>query len=175
MKIACQRLTFGLLFHLAIIFQLSAQSTHTTNIILLRHAEKDTTVSGLAMMKADPPLSKAGQKRAETLLTALKDFQPDKIYSTHFNRTQATVAPLAKKFGLGITFYDTKNQLALAEQLKKELGKTIVVVGHSNSIPALVNAITGTSNYPDLADNEYNKIWIITIQEGKITERQIRY
>jgi broad specificity phosphatase PhoE len=83
--------------------------------------------------------------------------------------------PIAKKYKKGICIYDPKNQSTFAEMLKGLKGKTILVVGHSNSIPALVNLLIGQAKYANLADNEYDKIWILNIGNGKITETQIHY
>lgn len=78
----------------------------TTTFILLRHAEKDTSLPNATMMKADPPLTKAGEARAVQLLTILKDFKPDIIYSTNYIRTRAMVIPLSEKFGKEIVVYN---------------------------------------------------------------------
>jgi broad specificity phosphatase PhoE len=54
-------------------------------------------------------------------------------------------------------------------------GKTILVVGHSNTIPALVNLLIGSAKYANLADTEYDKIWILRFENGKYTETQFQY
>ncbi len=51
----------------------------STTIILLRHAEKDTG--------DNPPLSTAGEKRAERLPALFPGIMPDAFYSTPFTRT----------------------------------------------------------------------------------------
>ena len=68
--------------------------------ILIRHAEKDTTVQGSTTMNANPPLSKQGLKRAKKLVKALKKYSVDEIYSTDFVRTKTSVEPLSSKFPL---------------------------------------------------------------------------
>jgi phosphohistidine phosphatase SixA len=83
--------------------------------------------------------------------------------------------PIASKYRIGISSYDPKNQVAFAEQLKAMKGKIVLVVGHSNTTPALVNLLIGTAKYANLADNEYNKIWILQFENGKCTESQIQY
>lgn len=75
---------------------LSVVHAQTSTYILLRHAEKDTTAAGATMMKADPPLSEQGQKRAEKLVQTLAGYIPDEIYSTNYIRTRSTVLPLSK-------------------------------------------------------------------------------
>jgi len=147
----------------------------TTTIILLRHAEKDSSVAGSTMMKADPPLTKAGEQRAERLLEVLKAYQPDIIYSTDYTRTKATVAPLAKKFSKEVKLYDPKNLAAFAEQLLQQPGKTIVVAGHSNTTPSLVNLLIKENKYPNLDESVYGQFWIVTIVDGKAVAKVMIY
>jgi 2,3-bisphosphoglycerate-dependent phosphoglycerate mutase len=167
-----RNITKTLLIGVTLLFAISclqAQSK-TTTIILLRHAEKDTSAAGSKMMQADPPLFKEGKTRAENLILALNDYKPDAIYSTNYNRTRSTVEPLAQKYKIEIGSYDPRNQKALAEQLKSMNGKTIVVVGHSNTIPRLVNLIIDAEGkYPDMDDSVYNKLYIVKITEGSAT------
>lgn len=147
----------------------------TTTIILLRHAEKDTSVAGSTMMKADPPLTKAGEQRAARLLEVLKAYQPDAIYSTNYIRTKATITPLAKKFNKEIQVYEPKNLAAFAEQLIQQQGKTLVVAGHSNTTPSLVNLLIKENKYPNLDDGEYGQFWIVTITDGRAVVKLMNY
>lgn len=176
MKNSCQRFFLCLLFVLIAVIQINAQSkSDKTTIILIRHAEKDTSTAGSTMMQADPPLSDKGVQRAGKLIETLKSFTIDSIFSTNFNRTRSTVQPIASKSGIGIKSYDPKDQAAFAMLLKAMQGKTILVVGHSNTIPSLVNLLIGTAKYANLADNEYDKIWILRLENGKYTDSQIQY
>ena len=153
-----------------VLFMLMAISnahSQTSTYILLRHAEKDTSAAGSTMMKADPPLTKEAEKRAESLLEVLKAYSPDLIYSTNFTRTRSTVTPLAKKFNKEIQFYDPKLLTVFAEELLLQKGKTIVVAGHSNSTPALVNLLIKENKYPNLDESVYNQLWIVTVTDGK--------
>lgn len=176
MKISCQKICIAWVLIILSFFQLNAQSTSSgTTIILLRHAEKDTGSEGSTMMQADPPLSEKGIQRSGKLLETLKIYHIDSIFSTNFNRTRNTVLPVATKFGINVSLYDPKNQAALADKLTKMKGRTVLVVGHSNTIPALVNLLIGTDKYANLGDNEYDKIWILHFEEGKYTEKQIQY
>jgi 2,3-bisphosphoglycerate-dependent phosphoglycerate mutase len=152
-----------LLFLMVCMLQLQAQ---TSTYILLRHAEKDTSQAGSTMMKADPPLTEQGKKRAESLIKVLKAYTPDRIYSTQYLRTQSTVAPLAKKFHQTIEVYDPKQLEQFSNELLAMSGKTIVVAGHSNTTPALVNLLIHENRYPPLDESVYNQLWIVTIQDG---------
>lgn len=160
--------SFIALMLLASFYGAKAQSK-TTTIILVRHAEKEVVTNGDKALQADPPLSAEGKTRAENLITALKDHTPNAIFSSNYERTRATVTPLAVKNGIVIQYYDPRNQQVLAEKLKTLTGQTIVVCGHSNTVPGLVNLLTGENKYQNLDESVYNKIFIVTIADEKVS------
>lgn len=131
-----------------------------TTIILLRHAEKDTTV------KKDPPLTEVGKQRAERLKQALAAWKPDVLYSTATTRTMHTLMPLATQYNKQIQTYSANDQPGFAQLLKQQAGKTVVVAGHSNTIPQLANLLVGMDVYTDIPDNEFGRVWIITMTDG---------
>jgi 2,3-bisphosphoglycerate-dependent phosphoglycerate mutase len=147
----------------------------TTTIILLRHAEKDTSAAGSTMMRANPALSKEGEARAARLPEVLKAYKPDLIYSTDYTRTKATVAPLANKFGKEIQLYDPRNLADLADKLRGMDGKTVIVVGHSNTTPFLANILIRDEKYQNMDESVYNQYWVITIKDGKAEAKQLTY
>ncbi len=160
---------------IVLLFFTAAVNAQTTTFILLRHAEKDTSSYGSMMMNADPPLSKAGELRAERLINVLAAFKPDIIYSTNYKRTKATAAPLAAQSGKEIQLYDPKKLPLFADSLLLVKGKTIVVVGHSNTTPALVDLLIKENKYAALDDAEYGTYWIVTLQNGKAIEEVRKY
>ncbi|MFY8089937.1 MAG: phosphoglycerate mutase family protein [Chitinophagaceae bacterium] len=141
--------------------------------ILIRHAEKDTTVQGSTTMNANPPLSKQGLKRAIKLVKALKKFTVDEIYSTDFTRTKTTVEPLSVKKEIEVKIYNHKQLKEFAKELVAKQNKIIVIAGHSNSTPALVNLIIKKETYPALDESVYNKIYIVT-QNGNDFSVEVR-
>ena len=42
------------------------------------------------------------------------------------------------------------------------MGKTVLVVGHSNTTPQFVNAILGVDRYSDIQDNNNANLYIVT-------------
>ena len=118
-----------------------AQKNETTTLILVRHAEKDTG--------DNPSLSLLGKQRAEKLPSLFPNAKPDEFYSTAYNRTVQTLEPWANARGKTIQTYDAGNQADFASRLKTQKGKTIVVAGHSNTIPTLANLLLNTSKYSD--------------------------
>ena len=143
---------------------ISVKENGVTKIILFRHAEKGNDGTN------DPDLTFKGEERAKKIAFILEDFNVDKIYSTPFVRTQKTVAVLASKKELETTNYDAKDQSFAASLLKNEKGKTIVVVGHSNTIPMLVNKLIGKEIYNELSETEYGKFWVLTFSNGNFID-----
>ncbi|MBS1628000.1 MAG: histidine phosphatase family protein [Bacteroidetes bacterium] len=151
----------------AVIFCLKSFSQ--TTIILLRHAEKDTTIQGSTTMNANPPLSEKGKHRAIRLMNELKNYYPNLIYSTDYIRTKSTIQPIAQKFKKEIILYNVKEQNKLADELLAMENKTIIVVGHSNTIPLLANMLMKQNLFTLMDDSDYKHYWIITIKNAKAT------
>jgi len=131
----------------------------TTTVMLVRHAE--TTGSGSARN-----LSEIGQKRAAELAQALKDIPIKAVYSTNYNRTMQTAAPIAEQKGLSVQSYNPSNLGGFADDLlAKHKGETVLVVGHSNTTPALTNVLVGANTYENFPETEYDNLFIATVVE----------
>jgi 2,3-bisphosphoglycerate-dependent phosphoglycerate mutase len=145
---------------LLILFSLSfamAQHTAITTIILMRHAEKISDGTD------DPDLKPEGMQRAKRLAALLENTAIDAIYSTHFKRTKNTVGPLAKEKGKDIQVYESLKAEALQKLVAQYSGGTIVIAGHSNTVPAMVNALIGKEEYKTFDDTDYGNLFIITV------------
>jgi broad specificity phosphatase PhoE len=155
----------------------SALNAQKQRFIILRHAEKDTTVAGSQMMQADPPLNAKGQDRAQSLIQEFKKYKISKIYSTNYNRTKSTVMPLANTIGLSINNYDPKQLKTFADELEAEANhsKTILIVGHSNTSPKLVNLLIKKDQFKDLDESIYDTYWIVTYKNGKTKAKRMKY
>ncbi|TXH29333.1 MAG: phosphoglycerate mutase [Cyclobacteriaceae bacterium] len=148
-------LTLLFLFSLS----LAASAQTQTTIILVRHAEKGTDDP------KDPELSEAGKQRAQHLAEVLKEIKVDAIYSTPYKRTRNTVAPLAVAKGISVLNYDPSKKEEIDQLLQKFAGGTIVVVGHSNTIPGLANYLTGKSDFQNFDDSDYDNLLVVTVVE----------
>lgn len=133
----------------------------TTTLYLLRHAEK-------ADASADPDLSAAGKERAQKLAAFFKDIPLAAAYATPYKRTQQTVQPVAQLYKLEITSYNP-SALDLNAVMKQYEGKNVVIAGHSNTIPNYINKLLGEHRYPDIAESEFNHLYIVTFAGGKAT------
>ncbi|MBL7863014.1 MAG: histidine phosphatase family protein [Cyclobacteriaceae bacterium] len=135
-----------------------------TTFILLRHAEKVNDGTG------DPELSEAGVLRAKNLMNLLQKNAIDAIYSTPYKRTRNTVMPLATTRMLPVQDYDGLTMEQIDHMIGKHGGGTVLVVGHSNTIPGIVNFLTGKNEYKNFEETEYGNLIIVTVfEKGKKT------
>jgi len=151
-------LCFALLLTLPTFAQDSKSNEKTTTYYFIRHAEKDRSDK----TNKDPNLIQKGVLRAAKWSFVLENIEFDAVYSTNYNRTKQTAQPTAEKKGVEVTIYDPR-QLFSEEFANNTLGKTILVVGHSNTTPAFVNAVLGTKKYDSIDDNNNANLYIVTI------------
>ncbi|RYY19723.1 MAG: histidine phosphatase family protein [Cytophagaceae bacterium] len=141
----------------------AAASPPATIIYLVRHAEKDPT-PGLA----DPLLTPAGQARAQALRQKLAGKHPAALFTTDTRRTRATLAPLAQATGLTPLVYSPKDADAFAIRLYKEYaGKTVVVVGHSNTLLPLLAALGVKTPLLEIPEAKYDYLFKVELREGQ--------
>jgi phosphohistidine phosphatase SixA len=137
----------------------------TTTYFLVRHAEKDLSDPD----NQNPKLTEAGKIRSENWAKMLVDTPVDMVYTTNYIRTRKTAEPIAKNKKLELALYNPRNLYDSRFQ-KKTKGKTVVIVGHSNTIPALVNKIIGKEKYSTIDEKIYGKLFIIKITGDIITD-----
>jgi broad specificity phosphatase PhoE len=138
-------------------------------IFLVRHAER---ADAGTTPQADPPLSSAGQARAQKLAAMLADAGITSIVTTELVRTQQTAAPLATKLGVTPETVAADNPTGVVATLKISHGNEIVlVVGHSDTLPAILKAY-GKADVA-IADSEYDNLFIIVPATGTFT--RLRY
>ncbi|TMM31279.1 histidine phosphatase family protein [Polaribacter aestuariivivens] len=141
----------------------SCNSQETTTYYLIRHAEKDRTDK----TNRNPELNEDGLKRAQNWVNYFENINLDAVYSTNYNRTIQTATPTATSKGLQVLKYDPRNMYSddFAEETK---GKTVLIVGHSNTTPAFANKILDENKYEDLFDNDNSSLFIVTIKGDEI-------
>jgi len=133
---------------------------------LIRHAEKVRTDK----TDRDPHLTQVGQERAENWSKILKEVPFDIVYSTSYHRTKETAQPLAMAKNLPITLYNPRT-LYDAEFQEQSKGKIVLVVGHSNTTPALANKIIGQEKYPQIDDDKNGNLYILQVSPQGVTSQ----
>lgn len=135
-----------------------------TQYYFIRHAEK-------ADSSKNPDLSEKGIERAQQWKALFSDINFDAVYSTDFNRTLQTIQPIVAGNNQLLKIYNPK--MIDVELFKKETqGKTILIVGHSNTVPNMVNQIIKENKYADIAENQFGNLYIITLFENQ-TQSQL--
>ena len=136
-------------------------------VFLVRHAEK-------VDQSRNSDLSEDGYLRAEELARTLADASIGHIHSTDFIRTRKTAEPVAALFGLEIELYDHKDLFAFSDSLKARGGRHLVV-GHSGTTPDLVDILGGDPGTAIEENNEYDRLYIITISKYEVNTVLLRY
>ena len=142
----------------ALMLTVPAAASAQSVVFVVRHAER-ADAGMMAASGADPDLSAAGHSRAESLAPALRDARITAIYVTEFKRTRQTAEPLAKLLGLEPAVLSSKDTDGLAQRVKSSTGN-VLVVGHSNTVPTLIEALAGEA--VTVGDSDYDNLFLVT-------------
>lgn len=123
-------------------------------VYIVRHAERaDDEKLSL--------LSPQGRQRASRLARMLRDAGITKIFVSEYGRTAQTAEPLAAHLGIKPDAV-AADDLATLLHLVRAAGPRarVLVVGHSDTIPALLNAL-GCKPQVTIAKNEYDNLFVV--------------
>lgn len=149
----------------------SAAVAQPSTVIVVRHAEK------ASQTESDPVLSDAGTQRAKDLAAALADAGVTSVITTQFQRTRLTAAPTIEALKTTTTVVPTTSGAAhvadvVAAIKSQPAGSTVLVVGHSNTVPAIIAALGGPK-MPNMCDSKYSPMFILEMN-GASPPRLIR-
>ena len=83
-----------------------------------------------------------------------------------FLRTKNTAQPWARAHRLEIQEYHPSAKRPLDWVTLNNTPKTIVIIGHRNTIPKLANALICSNFYEEYPDSEYGSVLMISGQPG---------
>ena len=132
-------------------------------IFVIRHMRKDAG--------DDPSLSAAGAAEAARLAELLKGRGIAAIFVTPTRRSRETAEPLAKATGAPIETYDPRENAALARRVAVVPG-SVLIVGHSNTVPAIVAAVGGTAPGA-MTEEDYGRLFAVERATGKTVESSL--
>jgi broad specificity phosphatase PhoE len=143
----------------ALLSTASVSAAQPSMVILVRHAERAAAPTG------DPVLTEAGVQRALDLAAALADAKVGSIITTQFQRTQLTARPLAEARHMTPIIVNASGGAAHIDAVAaavraRPAGEVVLVVGHSNTIPAIIAALGGP-RLPDLCDAQYASLFVL--------------
>ena len=139
-----------------------SHSQEITTYYFIRHAEKlrvDKT-------ERNPNLNLKGFKRAEAWKEVFSNISFDAIYSTDYTRTRLTAKPTADSKNLPILIYNPRDMYSKIFQNQTK-GKTILVVGHSNTTNVFANKVIGFDKYQEIKDDNTSNLYIVTLTDKK--------
>jgi broad specificity phosphatase PhoE len=133
-------------------------------VILVRHGERAALAND-----NDPPLTMAGEARARALAQTLEGTRVDAVLVTERQRTQMTARPLVQARGLTPQVVSLQSGPAhvdsVAAAVRRHAGRTVLVVGHSNTVPGIIRALSGLQ-LADLCDGEYANLYVLVLRPG---------
>ena len=140
-----------------------AQRAATTTVILVRHAEKNTSNPA----DPNPGLTPAGEQRARDLLAAIRRRPVRGIITTDLARTRLTALPVAQHFRITPEEVQAGGDIqvhvrTVADLVRAHRGHTVLVVGHSNTVTKIIAALGGPA-LGDICDDAYSNLFTLVI------------
>ena len=136
-------------------------TANSTTVVVVRHAEKQPDGGD------DPPLSAAGEARAALLARMFGDRREgciDAIYVAPTLRSRSTAAPLAARIGVMPVAAPADAPRDLARRaLHEHAGGRILIVGRSDTVPGIVEALSGVKRLPPIADEDYGTLYVVSV------------
>ena len=130
-------------------------------MFLVRHAEKST----MRPDDVDPDITSAGKRRADALASRLGTAGVTAIITSQFKRTQETAEPLAAALRINPEIIPAGPQGSsdsVAAAVLRHRGGKILIVGHSNTISGIIQALGGP-HLPNLCDSEYSNLFVLYV------------
>jgi phosphohistidine phosphatase SixA len=126
----------------------------TTTLLVLRHADRVPTQDAL---------SAAGQARAQELVRVAQKAGIRGIYHSDTDRSRQTAQPIANALGITPVEIPATDVTALVNHIfANHRGETVLVVGHSNTVPQIITAVGGPV-LPDIPDNEFDNLFVVPV------------
>jgi phosphohistidine phosphatase SixA len=137
-------------------------------VYLVRHAERADEP------RQDPPLTERGTARSQELARMLANANIKAIFTSQFLRTKQTAEPLAKQANVPVTsislsvnpsntrMISEQSTAEVAKKILERAGESVLVVGHSNSIPDVIKALGGDIS-PAIDEKKHDDLFVVTV------------
>ena len=152
---------------LTLTLTLAAGCQRTTTVILVRHAEREP----ITPTNPDPPLTTTGLTRAQALVQVANRAGLSAILVTEFQRTQQTAHPIATALGIIPTVVNVgtsapQHAQTIAQKiLGSYQGRAVLVVGHSDTLPLIIEAL-GVTPGPTIGSDDFDRVFVLVKTEG---------
>jgi phosphohistidine phosphatase SixA len=121
----------------------------------------------------DPGLTEEGRRNADTLATMIADAPPRAIYASTTRRARETAEPAAKRFGLALREYDPSDTAGLIARVKADAGP-VLIVGHSNTVPAIVAGLGGDL-IGEIGEKDYGSLFTLRRGSSFVHRRTVHW
>jgi broad specificity phosphatase PhoE len=123
------------------------------SVVLVRHADYDGG-------PGDPSLNATGLARRDQLAQVLAKVGVAHIIVSEWARTHQTAATLAADLGLTPEEIPALDLDAI-EAAARSHPSTVLIVGHSNTVPELVDRFTSTSDPAPSIEGEFDNLFVV--------------
>lgn len=138
-----------------------------TQIYILRHTEKVDEDA------ENPKLSKLGVQRARYWKSVLQNVDVQRIFTTDFDRNIQTAKILGEDYSINPEIYYPLS-FDVLKFINEVKGQHVLIIGHSNTIPDMVNRLVGESRYPPMSHLDYDNLFLVTINaSGETSSTQL--
>lgn len=165
------RLMLALALAAGFALPLRAQEPVTT-VIVVRHTER--------VDQNTDSLSAAGEARAQALARVLADARIAGIVTTQYRRSALTAAPAMAAFALTPVIVQAGGRdmaahgRAVADAVRQFAGRTVLVIGHSNTVGPIIAALGGPT-IERICDNEHAHLFVVTLRASEVSLIRSRY
>jgi len=142
---------------------LIAQNSKT--VFFVRHGEKVSEAK-------DAVLSDIGKQRAMCLAGVLADAGVETILASDVQRTQQTAQPLADRLHEKLTIIPAADTAKWVSEIKSAPGNTLVV-GHSDTLPMIIQQLTGKA--VKIGSGDYDDLFVVTFDPNPSAPLLLHY
>ena len=141
----------------------SDKKNKITIFYLIRHAEKDRSNPD----QQNPNLTSKGLDRAKHWAKYFDSIPLNSIYTTSYKRTMQTIAPVSKEKKIKPEIY-SPNKINIQKFIKTNYGKKVLISGHSNTTPDMVNRLINEKRYTDMLDSDNRSLYVVKFIDSNI-------
>jgi broad specificity phosphatase PhoE len=125
-----------------------------TTLLIVRHADRVEGVDAL---------TPAGIVRSQELVHVAEKSGLVAIYRSDTERALATAEPLATALGVTPVVYPATDIAGLVATIfSQNTGRTVLIVGHGNTVPQIITAVGGPT-LPDIDALEFDNLFVVSI------------
>ena len=116
-------------------------------------------------------LTAEGKANALRLAERLAGEKIVAVYSTDTRRTRDSAMPNAARHNVMVALYPPMDIAALAARVAEQPG-SVLIVGHSNTVPLIVERLSGTPQ-PAMDESRYGDLFVVDLTTKAVRAERI--